>query len=127
MTTTPAPSPFPPIEPPADLVGQETAGTHVRCATHATYALHPYDPAVDAVLHGLLCPSVLSSTQCQALQQQLARNPIQFATAPRSAPTMPIGMHEPRWARFIPSTATAFWMAVAATLALLLARAEGWL
>lgn len=36
-------------------------------------------------------------------------------------------MHEPRWVRFVPSTATLFWMAVSAFLALMLARAEGWL
>lgn len=57
------------------------------------------------------------------------RNFIGFGTAAPAA-SQPIGMIEPRpslLVRLLPSTATAFWMAVSAALGFLLARAEGWL
>lgn len=138
-------------------------GKERAAAAMATYAVHPYDPAVDAVLHGLMPASVLSGAQIEALQQQLARHTLAFAVAPRPVLDLPIGMIEPPAAldatidataalsalaeaeaaahalvatvprrptllrRLVPTSATAFWMAVSGWLGFLLARAEGWL
>lgn len=117
--------------------------------TASRYSL-AYDPAVDAAARGLLSASCLSGAQLEALQARLASEhqpitdraawsePVAPTWSPAGIPDLPttkggtgdplpVGMHEPRWVRFVPSTATLFWMAVSACLALLLARAEGWL
>lgn len=124
--------------------------------TASRYSL-AYDPAVDAAARGMLSASCLSGAQLEALQARLASEHQPIADfAPWDDP-LPIGMIEPRidataalaslaeaesasrdlaatiprrptlLRRLMPTSATAFWMAVSVWLGFLLARAEGWL